>query len=786
MDYTLPNKKGNPYDFGDPEYWEAHGADPHAALVFARGFPEYWRDASDWYSKPDAQKYAALIWCINNYGDFVSNKVRLFPRLKNSQLSLLFNEEHLSKYASDEHDHFNEMWKETVVYHNSQEPIEYCSNGPFFYLQNEFHGGDDKLEIWSAVARTYADYFGTAYSSPGPLPPGIKRRELLPDGSQFLARTRLAEQVILETQNDFQLPHASIRWGPLLYRLEPASKRHFLVVGMPRSGKTSLLRLLIQSIHRNPKARCIVYDFKTDLVSCLVPPQEGALSEHYHLLNPFDARGSAWDIAKDVDENSADTLASILLGTEQQGDNSYFMRIPRSILSAVVRALIAKAGNEWTFLDLMLAIQSDNIRSVLDTTAEGRRLYNANIKGGEGTGTQQNVISELNDCSQRYIRIAAAWSRASQKISLREWARNDSKGILLGNSIRNAASIKPINRAIIHFLFIELLDNTVSKPCHTFMVLDEFSRLGLLPQIVDTMEAAPSQGLSLVLGVHDFDTVKGVYGVSATAILGACGFRAYLRNENSETARWVSSLIGDQDVLIQVESSSQSESFAFGCDETEETRRTQGTSFSRSTQRITRPAVAAESIMQLPLADKSIGIEGYFAGPDHPLYRGSLNRQIYLGPQCEHTEDIDSIYRYYLWLINSDDHESNFVKNHSGRFSLPNDSFGSLEILGFKYDPTSHSQPLQISRRKVKKDNDSASTEGNAKDAGASLNSDSGGVHEQHPNPDSPNITSDEHVRPILETNQRNQDLAPDKKHDLRDYVWDDELENFRLRTEDD
>src|SRR5262249_37065487 len=157
----------------------------------------------------------------------------------------------------------------------------------------------------------------------------------------------------------------------------------------------------------------------------------------------------------------------------------------------------------------------------LAESTQGCETYNAHIQGD--SQTQQNVRSALEDCSTRYLRLAAAWSRiAKQPLSLTQWARSAAKekGIILGNNDRFRNTIQPLNQAILHFLYGELLDQTNPKRYRTFMVLDEFERLGRIPDLTHTVQTSAGRQLNLVLGVHDFDTLRGHYGDDTAGILG--------------------------------------------------------------------------------------------------------------------------------------------------------------------------------------------------------------------------------------------------------------------------
>ena len=801
MDYTLPNENGNPYDFGDPEFWEAYGADPDGAKLFAQGFPEYWKSAAGWYANKAHIDEAAERMRRQAFDRLPSMKKNpfLFSSKGQKGKTLRFDTNHLNKVLPNEKaaeldeaavqskriPGVNYIVKDLdlsgLIGHKPEtkdtswnEPIE---NGPFKYLEEgtrnlkEYSEESVPLKYWYAIGRTYVEALRKNDSRPSPLPGGVKRRERLEDGAIFRKRTRCGHQVIVAT-NANSGSGKCIRWGPALYDYEKAVKRHFLVVGGPRSGKTSLLRLFIQSLYRERSSRTIIYDFKTELIPSL-SPFNGVFFEDYYLLNPYDARGAAWDIAKDVDENTADTLAAILIPGSADADKEFFTPITRNILAEVVRALISRAGCEWTLLDLMLAIQPENVRSVLAETSQGRRVYNANIKGD--SITQQNILSLLDKCSRRYVRIASAWEHAEERLSLRKWVANETKGIVLGHNNQNSASIKPVIRGVIHFLMTEMLNHT-EKPCHTFMVLDEFSRLGRLEDLQDVMEAAPSQGLSVVLGVHDIDTVKETYKQGTHGLLGACYFRAFLRTTNPETTHWVSKHIGHQDVTYELTSQSESESNSNKQEEEEgEHRFTTGSTTSLSIQHVTRPAVPAELISQLPLASKSKGINGYFFGPGHPVYKGSLSKSVFDnsgdGSCCRNDEDGASVDDYVLWVPTGEEEPTKpFVENPKENFKPPEDSFETLEKLGFTFDPTSHSQTLPLPERQTRGESTS--------DIG-------------DPNCDGPAIPSVKSTESNTESVKSSGDVsttdaASEKRYDIRDCVWDDELECWRSKTEDD
>lgn len=105
------------------------------------------------------------------------------------------------------------------------------------------------------------------------------------------------------TSDDGDIDHepGTVRW--LSIHVPPEkSVNHFLAVGTTGSGKTTILRLLMQGAIPNVgngDCRALVYDAKQDMVAILsgMVPMDRIV-----IMNPFDSRCARWDMAVDLDE----------------------------------------------------------------------------------------------------------------------------------------------------------------------------------------------------------------------------------------------------------------------------------------------------------------------------------------------------------------------------------------------------------------------------------------------------------------------------------------------------
>lgn len=82
------------------------------------------------------------------------------------------------------------------------------------------------------------------------------------------------------------------------------------------------------------------------------------------------------------------------------------------------------------------------------------------------------------------------------------------------------------------------------------MMIDEFFQLGPLPSITNTLTYARSFGLRLWLIVQDLNQLKMNYPESWETILGACGIKQFFGVNDLFTARYVSELIGEEEIDV--------------------------------------------------------------------------------------------------------------------------------------------------------------------------------------------------------------------------------------------
>ena len=390
--------------------------------------------------------------------------------------------------------------------------------------------------------------------------------------------------------------------------------------------------------------RAVVYDAKQDAASLIRAMNPGA---PLVILNPFDTRCSAWDMAKDITRPStADQVATILIPENKAASQPFFANASRQLLAGVFKALTDLKPGDWTFRDVVLATKS---RQQLTALLE-RTPYTKDLIGQYFTNemTASSILSELATHMGPYEHIAAAWSAATSKVSLSHWVEGEYI-LILGNDEAHRAALDAVNRLIFQRLTELILAMPETQSDQTWIFLDEVREAGELDGLSRLLNKGRSKGVCVVLGFQDIEGMRSVYGNEiANEIIGQCNHMALLRLNSPETAKWASERIGECETIDEDESfqegTSSSESDSTSTSNTREAgwllakalsnqkgeSRTTGSSISHSTTRsqkkVIKAAVLASEFLSLPLTNRANGLTGFFIVPQvrGGAYRGEI------------------------------------------------------------------------------------------------------------------------------------------------------------------
>ena len=428
---------------------------------------------------------------------------------------------------------------------------------------------------------------------------------------------------------------SGVLWGKRDISFSDASY-HFLVVGASGSGKTTLIRRLLWSLYedqdakkQNHRSRGLIYDPKQEFLRDL---DVMGVWNRVKILQPFDKRCYAWDIAADL-KSIVDLrqFASILVPNRGASDASrFFDDAVRDLLTGALVSLAFCAPNakEWTFRDLLLGVlYPANLDYLLkfDVAHDGTllpmmgRLRETYLSGDPRTTS--NIRATLSSCLSIFEPIAAIWELARQKkrtFSVEEWIKSDDV-LVLGNDETSRASLDVINQALFKRLSEVLLGQPEISEADReqgrnvcWVVLDEVREAGKLDGLSRLLTKARSKGVSVTLGFQDIDGLREVYGKEiAQEIAGQCQNIAILQVSNPSTAEWASNLFGKVRVKQPTNAASIGTDGKIGL--------TQTTTDAEKMQ------VESGELLYLPRTSPANGLTGHFRLVGRPYEHVNLN-----------------------------------------------------------------------------------------------------------------------------------------------------------------
>lgn len=377
-----------------------------------------------------------------------------------------------------------------------------------------------------------------------------------------------------------------INWAGI-YIPERYSEHHFCLLGGTGAAKTLVLRLLLSSIvpHIKPGSdwRCIINDPKCQAMEVLagMPIQCKIL-----LLNMFDTRCVAWDMAMDITTSAkAEQLAATLI-PDHPTENPFWPAAARDLLSIVVEALIFLRPAHWTLVDVLHIISKpQRTKSFVDQVPHLRDRIQEHF--ARDIRTLLNVYYTLLAYLSPFRTVANLTATASCRFSIAQWV-NESSILVLGEIPSMHAPISALNRLLFHCLSDAVLSQPDSNTRRTYCILDELIDMGALDSLPQLLDQGRSKGARAVLSFLTMEGLQAVYGEhQAAQIANMPANKCFLRTDSEITASWMSRVIGDMEIRQWTRS----------------TQPNQGDSLSE--QIITKPAVLPSQFMRLPLADRN-------------------------------------------------------------------------------------------------------------------------------------------------------------------------------------
>lgn len=327
---------------------------------------------------------------------------------------------------------------------------------------------------------------------------------------------------------------------------EHYSKGHFTIVGTTRSAKTVCMRLLMQSvlprIRQGSDQRALIYDAKGDFLPAIAGM---GISCPVEILNPFDARSAAWDIAADiVDDKTAEDISHIFIQKLKDEKDPFWSNAARGLMKHTLIGLNDLFPGDWSLRDLIhIMMQHERNRVFLESCPYGD--LGLEWLNGKDHRTVDGIIKTVLSNMDRLSIIAGLWHNCNRRVSLRHWSENEYI-LVLGSDGKDDSALAAINRAI--FLKASQLINReglVPPKRRTWFFIDEAKRAARLEGLDNLITESASRGGRVVIAFQSIEGLRTVWNPhEANEISGIPTNKLFLKMGDEETAKWACGHIG--------------------------------------------------------------------------------------------------------------------------------------------------------------------------------------------------------------------------------------------------
>lgn len=336
-----------------------------------------------------------------------------------------------------------------------------------------------------------------------------------------------------------------IRLSPHLTLPFAAENQFTLVVGDKGSGKSNLIRAFASQFVRRGD-RTLLHCVKGDVTRSFKPDEAV-------LLAPHDADGWAWDIGKDVTDESG--LQELAVATIPSSDQPFWSQTARALFVDIAKSMLLDLqGRPWTIEDLVRRMLADPVEieqriRTLDLSSSPLLMMGEDGMSSTAFGVMATLWSGVLNTLRPLV---FAWRAhpPKRRFSLTAWLSPDYTGpkvVILQTSAIHRELTQLVSRLLLSRIIAKICDSSlsVSSSRRITFVLDEFAALGRVENIESALAIGREKGLVVVAALQSLNQLPHIYGADVGKILlDLFGIRIFLKLSAGQSAEEASRLIG--------------------------------------------------------------------------------------------------------------------------------------------------------------------------------------------------------------------------------------------------
>ena len=364
---------------------------------------------------------------------------------------------------------------------------------------------------------------------------------------RVLGGTHVVSQDVLAARASGQTDAGSLAIGrvPIPRRIET---RHFAFLGTTGSGKTTVLRQMLDRIEARGEA-ALVYDTSGEFIAHYYNPERGDF-----ILNPFDARCAFWTPFDEISHPAdADRIARQLVSETGSQDDDVWLETSRILVANMLRSLWAEGNcNLEALLEALQVKSKEQLKHWLGHTSSARTFAD---DADRATGSVLFMLAKAANLIQ-FLRVEA---EGVERFAFRNFiagldARPGAKPwIFVPRKEDYFEAAKPLMACWLECAASAVLGLTPAPDRRIWFVLDELADLPRVENLARLLPEGRKFGAAIVLTFQALGQMRNRYGANiAEAMLACCNTKLFLQTVDRETRQWASQTIGDCEIEMRV------------------------------------------------------------------------------------------------------------------------------------------------------------------------------------------------------------------------------------------
>lgn len=317
--------------------------------------------------------------------------------------------------------------------------------------------------------------------------------------------------------------------------IKDSETKHTMIVGTTGAGKTNTFNHLLPQI-RAKQQKAIIVDTTGTFVEKFYDPKTDIL------MNPLDERSSHWNLWKECQtEVQIDDFTSSLI--PQTLHDQFWCDASRLLFSQTIKTLQNR--------------ENHSIKELLDYAIH-KPL--AKIQGFYAGTPAASLVDIAADKTAASIRITLSTHLKSIHLiedkkdgfSIQDWVKDDSQAgwLFLAAMPDQRETLRPLMSSWLNIAINALM---ACKPDHSrrlWFIIDEKQSLNKIEALPKALAEIRKYGGCIVAGLQNISQLDKLYGhESRKTMSGLYNTKIFFRSPDTDTAQWISKMIGEHEVL---------------------------------------------------------------------------------------------------------------------------------------------------------------------------------------------------------------------------------------------